>query len=98
MYFPVDGFISLVTRIDGQPGLEVGMVGREGMLGRAAGAGRATAPLHALVQGPGAAWRVGAAALQARAGRNAALQRGLNRYLYVLMAQLAARRRACVFT
>ena len=33
VYFPVNGFISLVTSIDGKPVLEVGMVGREGMCG-----------------------------------------------------------------
>jgi hypothetical protein len=33
VYFPVNGFISLVTVIDGKPALEVGMVGREGMFG-----------------------------------------------------------------
>jgi hypothetical protein len=32
-WFPVDGFVSLVAPIDGKPALEVGMVGREGMLG-----------------------------------------------------------------
>ena len=30
VYFPVEGFISLVAVVDGSPGVEVGMVGREG--------------------------------------------------------------------
>ena len=50
-YFPVDSFISLLTQIDGKPALEVGMVGREGMLGAELGLGVATTPLHAVVQG-----------------------------------------------
>jgi len=33
VYFPIDATISLVTPIDGKPALEVGMVGREGMVG-----------------------------------------------------------------
>ncbi len=89
VYFPIDGFISLVERIDDHPGLEVGMVGREGMLGAHVALGVVTAPLHALVQGPGSAWRVATPAFRRELARSAALQRGLNRYLYVLMAQLA---------
>jgi CRP-like cAMP-binding protein len=90
VYFPTEGFISLVTLIDGKPALEVGMVGREGMLGAQLALGVLTAPLRALVQGPGAAWRIGTGAFRRELARSAALQRGLNRYLYVLMAQLAA--------
>src|SRR5437660_11255261 len=33
LYFPDDGFISIVMTIEGTHGLEVGMVGREGALG-----------------------------------------------------------------
>jgi CRP-like cAMP-binding protein len=79
LYFPIDGFISLVASIAGEPVLEVGMVGRE-----------ATAPLHALVQGPGAAWRVDAKAFRPVLANSLPLQRRLNRYISVLMAQLAS--------
>jgi CRP-like cAMP-binding protein len=88
-YFPIDSFISLIARIDGNAGVEVGMVGREGMLGAQLVLGVVTAPLHALVQGSGSAWRIDSAAFRSELARSAALQRGLNRYLYVLMAQMA---------
>ena len=90
VYFPVQGFISLVTPVDGSPGVEVGMIGREGMLGAQLALGVATAPWRALVQGAGGAWRIGTAAFKRELARSPALQRGLNRYLYVLMAQHAA--------
>ena len=89
VYFPVDGFISLVTQVDDHPGLEVGMVGREGMVGAQLSLGVAVSPLRALVQGPGAAWRVGSAAFRRELARSAALRRNMDLYLSVLMAQLA---------
>ncbi len=88
-WFPIDGFISLVTQIDGHPGQEVGMVGGEGMLGVQLALGVALTPLRALVQGPGTALRIRAGSLKRELAHSSALRRGLNRYLYVLMSQLA---------
>ena len=89
VYFPIDGFVSLVTLIDGSPGLEVGMVGREGMLGAHLALGVKTTPLHAVVQGQGAALRIDTKAFCSELARSPALHRGMSRYLYVLMTQLA---------
>ena len=89
VYFPTEGFISLVAMIDGSPGVEVGLVGREGMVGAQLALGVATSPMHALVQGAGAAWRIGAVAFRRELARSPTLQRALSRYVYVLMAQHA---------
>ncbi len=89
VYFPTEGFISLIAVVKGSPGVEVGMVGREGMLGVQLALGVATAPLHALVQGAGTALRIGTKAFKAQLAASPALQNQLNRYLYVLMSQLA---------
>ena len=89
VYFPTEGFISLIAEVKGSPGVEVGMVGREGMLGVQLALGVATAPLHALVQGAGKALRIGTAAFKVELARSPALQSELNRYLYILMSQLA---------
>ncbi|WP_457278644.1 Crp/Fnr family transcriptional regulator [Polaromonas sp. P5_D5] len=90
VYFPVESFISLVALVEGSPGVEVGMVGREGMLGAQLVLGVVTAPVHAVVQGAGASWRISTAVFRRELALSASLQRGLNRYLYVLMAQQSA--------
>ncbi len=89
-FFPITGFISLVTAVDGHPVLEVGMVGREGMLGAQLALGVRTAPLHALVQGPGSAWRIDASAVRKELGRNDVLRALLDRYVYVMINQMAS--------
>jgi CRP-like cAMP-binding protein len=90
VYFPTRGFISLLTMASGTPGLEVGMVGNEGMLGAHLALGVDTSPLRALVQGTGIASRMAAKAFRGELASSAPLQRIIGRYLYVLMAQHAS--------
>ena len=89
VFFPTESFISLVTPIDGCASLEVGLVGDEGMLGISLILGVDVSPLHAVVQGAGPALRMNAAPFRRELGLSPALQRGLKRYLYVVMGQLA---------
>ena len=89
VYFPVDGFISLQTPHDACMSLEVGLVGSEGMLGVTLMLGVEVSPLRALVQGTGVAMRMESAPFRRALANSTTLQRGLYRYLYVLIAQLA---------
>ena len=89
VYFPLDSFISLITAVDDENRLEVGMVGNEGMLGVPLVLGESDSALLAQVQGGGPALRMTAGQFSDELGQSPALKRCLRRYVHVLMAQLA---------
>jgi CRP-like cAMP-binding protein len=89
VYFPTGGNISLVTPLDACPGLEVGLVGREGMVGLSVLLGLPVSPLLCVVQGAGGTLRMSSAAFRRELKQSSALRRRLNRYAYVNMHQLA---------
>ena len=89
VYFPTQGYISLVTMIDGKPVQESGMVGREGMVGAPVALGVKRSPSHAIVQGAGLAWRIESGKFEFELRRSDALRKEMNLYTHVLMTQLA---------
>jgi CRP-like cAMP-binding protein len=89
VYFPTDGFISMLTTVDRHSTLEVGMIGNEGMCGYALHMGGNVSSLRALVQGTGAAWRMPAVAFLRHLERMPALRQILDRYVRVVLGQLS---------
>lgn len=89
IYFPTSGFISLVTPLDTSAGLEVALVGNEGMVGISPLLGVSVSPLNHLVQGAGRALRISTTSFRRELARSPALRRRLNMYVYVKMHQMA---------
>ena len=89
VYFPVDSHISLISSVDNGAGLEVALIGKEGMFGIPLVLGVNISPVRAIVQGPGSALRMNAGVFNRELKQSVALQRKLNRYIYVQMTQLA---------
>ena len=89
VYFPITSFISLVAKVGDHPPLEMGLIGNEGMLGATLVLGINDVPLRGLVQGAGTALRMAATPFRRELRDSPALLQSLNRYLYVLMAQLS---------
>src|SRR6267143_422338 len=88
VYFPGDSLVSLLTLVDRQSALEVGMVGREGMVGVALSLGTDVSPVRALVQGAGAAMRMKSARFSEEIRKSPQLQQEVSRYTRALMAQI----------
>jgi CRP-like cAMP-binding protein len=94
VYFPLQGLVSLRTLVGSRLGLEVGMVGREGMVGIPLALGVALSPMRALVQGRGDGLRMSRDRFDAAMARSPALSKALLVYAGSLMAQIA-RTAAC---
>jgi CRP-like cAMP-binding protein len=89
VYFPVSSFISLVMPVDDSASLEVGLIGNEGMFGIPLALGVDVSPVRAVVQGAGSALRMDAADFCRELRRSQALQREIDRYVFVHLTQLA---------
>ena len=89
VYFPTDSYISLITPAGASESLEVGMVGNEGVFGVTVLLGVKATSLAGVVQGGGHALRMSATRFAKIADERASFKKILNRYLYVLMAQVA---------
>jgi len=87
IYFPTDSLISLLAVAEGRMTLEVGSVGREGMIGASVALGHELAQVRAVVQRAGRASRIGAADFCDEFRRMQSLQRLLYRYTDTLLAQ-----------
>lgn len=89
VYFPETCIISLLTDLSDGYGIEVGLVGKEGMAGVSVALGSDREPKVATVQGAGTALRLKADVLRAEARRGQTLQAHLLRYTHALMAQIS---------
>ena len=89
VYFPIDGFVSMVAVLKDGGHLRVGMIGDEGMIGASIILGVDTFSDHAVVQREGVALRMPVDAFRRQCAHSRALRETINRYLHVTMAQLA---------
>jgi CRP-like cAMP-binding protein len=81
IYFPVDGFISITQSVDKQLPIEIGMIGREGVLGAELSLGLTVNPFGAIVQGSGFAWRIRAKDFSSQMKKSNELKVVINRYI-----------------
>lgn len=88
VYFPSDSLISLLTLVEGHLALEVGLIGREGMLGVSLALGINTSPVRALVQGSGTALRMKSTHFLQEFKDSVTMQREIYLYTHALMAQV----------
>ncbi len=88
LYFPIDGFISIIQDIEEHPPLEVGMIGREGVLGAELILGTNTNAFGAIVQGAGSAWQIRANDFLVEVNKNPEIKNIISAYIAVRISQL----------
>jgi CRP-like cAMP-binding protein len=88
-YFVESGFVSLVTSVEDGTQAEVGLIGREGMVGLPLISGVDTSFVEAFVQGDGSALRMEARVFRAAMEEEPALRTLLLRYLEAMTSQVS---------
>ena len=94
VYFPETGWVSMLAHLEDGDAAEVGLVGREGFVGLPVLLGAECDDIEAMVQCPGTALRMDAAAFREALERIPALRTLLLRYALVHHGQVA-RTAAC---
>jgi CRP-like cAMP-binding protein len=94
VYFIEEGVASVLATMADGTSIEVGMIGREGMVGVTALLGGKVSAQYILVQVPGSALRIDAAACKAAFDQSAAVRRVMLRYTESLL-DLSAQSAAC---
>lgn len=89
VYFPSSGIISLLAAVEDSSTLEVGIVGREGVVGLSLFLGVKTSNNRAIVQGAGTALRATAADFLAECEKNGSLTLILRRFTHSLLTQVS---------
>lgn len=89
VYFPTAGIISILEMLQDGSSSEIALIGREGMVGITAVLGGKHQPNRAVVQCPGAAWRIPASNLNAAFRRGGVLMDEILLYIQVLYTQVA---------
>ena len=88
VHFPIDCAVSLVIESADRPMLEIGLVGREGMVGVPLIVGGRQSSVSGVVQAPGLAWRVEAARFVRCIDASELLRRRMQRYANMYLTQL----------
>jgi CRP-like cAMP-binding protein len=89
VYFPQNSIVSLVSLLEDGSTIEVGLVGKEGMVGIPVILGGITRAHRAFVQVPNGALRMKSEVLKAEFDRGGALQQLLLRYIQALFTQVS---------
>lgn len=95
VYFPIDALVSIVTKVSGEPMTEVGVVGREGMIGLPAFFTVDRWQFRAFVQIEGRALRMGVRDFRAEMTRRGPLAEILLRYTHAFLTHVAQTGACC---
>ncbi len=89
LYFPTEGVVSLMSVMGDGSTTEIGLIGKEGMVGMLPFLGKGVSNSQSIVQGKGTAMRIELQALQAEWDRGQMLQKLLLRYTLKLFNQVS---------
>ena len=89
LYFPTQGVVSLMSVMSDGSTTEIGLIGKEGIVGILAFLGEGVSYSQSIVQAQGSAMRIEAKALQAECERDGIIQKLMLRYALKLFNQVS---------